>query len=1036
MTSKEKRVLASDEESSGSRHADTSNITPIKKAKGEHSQSEEQTISTSVTNRLTDAERLLEAINKGRSLRHISTIDENNLAVKMKIKDTSLVKALLDFHSNPFSFDPTHHPNVLKCDSLDQDSPVDTRQFYIRLYTVTKEDLEKYRDQYRADSKWAQDVLQQCEGVVGTFTIPYVGMTLRGSPGSRAKQDSITSDPTRRRNLETCVGSPDVFEWVTLRLKETSLIESRVNSVGDDIERNLIALVTPQCLNSASGGSSFQWEPKPEFLSAVHAAVPRTGGPSIMSVPLREKDLQDRARAHLGHAYRIIQASFPENTVATAESMQQIILDATSDIRPLGARKTLSVFIPSDITMEMAKGGADYMSPTAGPAPKLELHIRQLLGVANKEDSGFIRMPRHDLWSFATVDTRRSINHGYAATMMLSLYLQTMEPVIIVSQSAVMAKVCLGWEMARVWGSAAEADRALAEIHSLHGVDDLKQFLRGNESDWAHTPHRRFTEHLGMVSVVKYGPKDHHRALCIFERDPGSVRYDPAFQNLYSEQHLLCKAVYVLACRQVARMQRDIQASSDSNFSSMMVKLIEAVNKDIETSGVGALLEQKKTDQKQANEAVSIRVQAIIRKVYSRGDHLGRKPTALGPPVDQALLDEDNDLFPDIPCARVEQWKDLMGHHHEQMQSGSKVESRLCPLPFDFLSLKHRNWFLSREENYHFQQGVSSTGKKMTKKEGYDETRAKVGYNNRKPTDATLAMKNLADPSYQERAKQYVKWTCKLCTESGASSIEGYHRCLVLEETEIDPNKAHTKDIDLSLLWMNPNKNKNTTEKAYLWQQAIQYPHSFYEATDEDQREKVNACGEFIMQSAEDVIAEAPELDQEAQEKYGKEQLGPIFYLPDSTDEWKLTMAIDRLLERRCQATFTLYSPKDQDLTQDDPSAVDKCWLKNLSYRSLLDHIKDRMFKHKPVLVATCIEECGKRSLVYRRNRADTTSLGQHKCQGIDKSIKLKLEADEVRNYFEIPTELARRFWLDARTKEERADSVIKMLQWNIQGRD
>ncbi|KAF8990486.1 hypothetical protein BGZ52_000233, partial [Haplosporangium bisporale] len=178
--------------------------------------------------------------------------------------------------------------------------------------------------------------------------------------------------------------------------------------------------------------------------------------------------------------------------------------------------------------------------------------------------------------------------------------------------------------------------------------------------------------------------------------------------------------------------------------------------------------------------------------------------------------------------------------------------------------------------------------------------------------------------------------------------------------------------------------NKNTTEKAYLWQQTIQYPHSFYEATDEDQREKVNACGEFIMQSAEDVIAEAPELDQEAQEKYGKEPLGPIFYLPDSTDEWKLTMAIDRLLERKCQATFTLYSPKDQDLTQDDPSAVDKCWLKNLSYRSLLDHIKDRMFKHKPVLVATCIEECGKRSLVYRRNRADTTSLGQHKCQGID----------------------------------------------------
>ncbi|KAF9368669.1 hypothetical protein CPB97_004394, partial [Podila verticillata] len=75
---------------------------------------EEQTISTSATNKLTDAECLLEAMNKGRSLCHISMIDKNNLAVKMKIKDASLVKALLNFHSNPFSFDPMHHLNVLK----------------------------------------------------------------------------------------------------------------------------------------------------------------------------------------------------------------------------------------------------------------------------------------------------------------------------------------------------------------------------------------------------------------------------------------------------------------------------------------------------------------------------------------------------------------------------------------------------------------------------------------------------------------------------------------------------------------------------------------------------------------------------------------------------------------------------------------------------------------------------------------------------------------------------------------------------------
>lgn len=945
---------------------------------------------------------VLQIINCGRTSRSIDTLTLQSSSFCQLANNTQLLKALIDLHEHPLSFDPRRYPSVLSPRDV---FLKDVWQYYIRFYSAKRSQLEKYRDENPVDETWADNMLHAV-GSDEEIIIPYVGMTLEGSPKSRYISDSSADIYTRLGRLRKCgVEKAAVFEWTSLHRSAEPGLKSRAVSEFDDTERNLIAVVSPLCINSASGGRSFQWQPESDFVTAICNALSRgIGSVKLERLVDEEEELQKRTRTLLENEYRLFRANIPVPPLSTVKSKNSTIKDATSNIRPLGKGKTLSAFVPSEITREAAKGGADYMSATAGPAPKFERLARSLLGLDHEDDAGYIRLPRHDLWPF--VPSKSAAQYNDAAMALLSIYLQTLQPIIIVVQSAMVAEVVQQWQLAQVWDSSEAAQSAVAFMDTIQDLRGLQRYTASEKSQLKQNRMPAFTQLLGSVDIIKYGPEDQHHALCIYERDPGSVFYDAKPQTLYAEQHLLCKASYVITSRRVVSEKDSVLESTNAEFPKVLARIRDQVKNDLGV--LDDLWRTRRERQKEANKDVSTRTKGVPRPDYARNSHKDNE-LALGSPI----LEASQELFPAIASGRIEQWNRIMRPMYQRRELGEEVKSYLCPLSLEFLSIDHRDWFLRQVKNYDYTQGVKTHSKKMTKKAGYQETRDRVGLSNRKPMSGLRAMSQLVEPLFKLRNSQYVKYTCKLCKETGTASMQSKHSC---------PGQIGQVAVT------------NDT----LWRQALRYPHEIYDATDRDNQKEVDVSGKFLTKEARDVLADAAaagHFPQEILDQIGKETLGAVYYLEDSPQEFIVTMAVDRALEKKCRASFALYGPRD--LPQNHPSALDKAWLTNLNVERVRDHINDQEHRHYPVLTATCPKNCKKRSLFFKTVRGSARRL-LHKCPGATEETVLDLAAEEVCDFFEFPEQLARHYWSNARSSESKktkasdpikADS-IQMLSW------
>ncbi|KAG0011520.1 hypothetical protein BGZ81_002138 [Podila clonocystis] len=956
----------------------------------------------------TPSEYLLQIINLGRTSRSIDTLTPQSSSFRQLANNTQLLKALLDLHEHPLSFDPRRYPAVLSPHDI---FLKDVCQYYIRLYSAKRSQLELYRNENPEDEMWADNMLHAV-GSDKEIIIPYVGMTLEGSPTSRYIADSSANMYSRLSRLKKCgIEKAVVFEWISLQRSAEPGLKSRAISDFDDIERNLIAVVSPFCINSASGGRYFQWQPESNFVAAIRKALSKGIGPiKLERLVEEEEELQNRAWILLENEYRLFRASIPIPPLATIESKNSTVKDATSNIRPLGKGKTLAAFIPSEISREAAKGGADYMSPTAGPAPKLERLARSLVGLDHEDDAGYIRLPRHDLWPF--VPSKNAAQYSNAATALLSTYLQTLQPIIIVVQSGMVAELVQQWQLAQVWNSSEAAQNAMAFLDTIQDLHGLQRYTSSDKSMLRHKAMPAFTQVLGSVEVVKYGPEDKHHALCIYERDPGSIFYDTKHQTLYAEQHLLCKASYVITSRRVVSEKDSVLECTEAEFPKILARIRDKVKNDLGV--LDDLWQTRQEHQKEANKDVSTRTKGVPRPEYSRSSHKNNE-LALGSPIQLSdLMEAGQELFPVIASERIEQWNRIMSPMYNRRELGEDVQSFLCPSSLEFLSIDHRDWFLRQAKDYDYTQGVKTHSKKMTKKAGYQETRDRVGLNNRRPMSGLCAMNQLVEPLFKLRNRQYVKYTCKLCKETGTASVQSKHSC---------PGQI----------------GQVTVTSDTLWRQALRYPHEIYDATDNDNQKEVDVNGTFLTKEARDVLADATaagHFPREILDQIREEPLGLVYYQEDSHLEFRVTMAVDRLLEKRCCASFNLSGLPG--LPQNHPSVLDKTWLTTLNVDRVRDHITDQEYRYQPVLTATCPKGCGKRSLFFKTVRESAGRL-LHKCPGNTEETLLDLADEEICGFFEFPSQLARHYWSNARSAEfKKGDATvpinapsIQMLRWH-----
>ncbi|KAG0339657.1 hypothetical protein BG000_001677, partial [Podila horticola] len=981
----------------------------------------------------------LQAINKGREHMHIKRVTAEDPSVQILSTSKHLLSSLIDLNKDPIKFDPSKHPHALS-DCTPSNTTSTARQvfYYLRIYTVPRRVLERYHATYVADQPWSSRMLDQGGGQA--ITIPYIGITWQSTPLERFQSDQVSNAPSRLTNLIKCgVGEPHVYQWIFPPLDPATPKTIRTTAVYGDLERNLIALVINLALNSASGGFTFEWEPESDFLTELqgltHDILP-------IPYPTSTHSKTQQISAHFNTMYKYwktVQAT-THGTLANEEAMQEIEADASSNILPTGQSSTLAAFITKDITEESCQPGFGYSSPAAGPGPALEHRIRSLTG----KD---IRMPRVDLWPCMP-----GCPDNPAAVAFLSEYLMVIKPLLVVSHSAVVARTLREDKLSHIWQSQQKCDLFLAlsassALTASLPPPRLADYINTDEN-YKLKPWPAFTDIVGTLAVIRYGPHARDYAIHIPERHTGSQRYNPATQNAMCELHAVCKVVFTVASTLVYRSRDYLEQSSDQEYLHRLNAIRKAIQNDLRDRGVHSILMIKREAAKQQeSELVAMRMGSFhLRspqaRVYFRGNHLQNAIQAAGMPLNEkqmASLPEDVfGEYLDESVPRVQQWKSLMEPLEDALKRGIKPPVGHCPANVEFLSPAHRNWFLTLPEDTYVRQAAIIQGKTLRTKWSqaqwtvYYKQRKDAGIKNRTPFNFVQAMKDLADPTTAKEVKkdkragseklEYLLLECGDCGVVELIKYNSIHACAA------DPKGK--------------KETKNNIINGPFRYQKLMYPHQVYDNLTQEQRTSVKELGVFAQQDAAAIIRHSG-LPQAVQDQVpvGVE-LGSIFYLPGNSGtasaHWLNTQAIDRLLQHLNSAVFSAF-----DRREEEDFDLDDDVYRHHNVSELLNHIHRHLLdpEPKPVLTQCCgvgqNSRCDKWSIYFPCDDSRTATgeckrrQVQHRCaENGGKSMRGIINGGVVVcRLTEFPAPMARRYWHQARSKEYAGGQIKEDVQ-------
>ncbi|KAF9536404.1 hypothetical protein EC957_011093, partial [Mortierella hygrophila] len=546
----------------------------------------------------------VEQVNLGRERKGIQPIFAEDESITALLQEDTFVCALAISHPN---FDPKQYPKVLtKIDDEDGCLSDGSIRYYLHCLRFSQGLFQYYHDMY-ADKEWARAMLERFPQSDQEVFVFYIGTTTR-TPSERVAEDQESTPSSRLGNLLKLIDQEvDTYEWVKLSQPcGTTRADYRRHLIGQDIERNLIALGGPFLANSASGGFTYDW--------AVPEHIMEELGPFQEYVQYRSRHYyhanSSRPSPHpamrnlLALHFRLMRDHYvrnqgPGETVATDGCLKELV-DAGS--RPVMVKnQVISAFVTKDITVEALAGGCAYDDGTAGPAPRLEHHLRKCVAgiVEYYIDGDVFPQVRTDLFPCST----RHMQH-LVALLFLSNYLSILQPILLVSHSLQVLHVLQHNFLHTCWQSQDSPNQFMTSLEQRdHTHASLEAaFGQGIAKSWTNIKSdSNYIEALGRFSVVKFGPGQDDYCLLLPERDTGNMRYNPSLSAALSYFSFLTKCIYLVA---IPHLVGYAQNRPPGTRQDTLVQLKTEIEESVQKCGIRFLVEDARDQVKTLSKEV------------------------------------------------------------------------------------------------------------------------------------------------------------------------------------------------------------------------------------------------------------------------------------------------------------------------------------------------------------------------------------------------------------------------------------------------
>ncbi|KAF9133347.1 hypothetical protein BG015_003567 [Linnemannia schmuckeri] len=423
----------------------------------------------------------------------------------------------------------------------------------------------------------------------------YVGITTR-SPTVRAKEDQALTPSSRIGNLLRLDGGRvDTYEWTALSYPcGTSEADYRRHLVRQNVGRNLVALGGPYLANSASGGFTFDW--------MVPEHVKNSLGGFLEYVRYRSNDFYmasaSRPSSHptmqdlLVRHFRLMRDHFAKNrrpgeTAATDECLEELIDGGSKPV--LVRNQVVSAFLTKDITLEALAGVFAYDKETAGPAPRLEHHLRKCVGdlVSDFIDRDIFSSVRTDLFPCSTRHQEHQI-----ALLFLSNYLCILQPILLVTHAMQVLHILQHNHIHKCWRSQDSRDQFTSSLEQQNHTHASLEAGFGQRVAGRWTSIKSdatYVEALGKFSVVKFGPGKDDYCIVLPERHAGNMRYNPALSSALSLVSFLTKCAYLIA---IPHLVQYAQNRPPGSRQDTLVQLKNDIEDSVRKCGIRSLMEK------------------------------------------------------------------------------------------------------------------------------------------------------------------------------------------------------------------------------------------------------------------------------------------------------------------------------------------------------------------------------------------------------------------------------------------------------------
>ncbi|TDL13587.1 hypothetical protein BD410DRAFT_873723, partial [Rickenella mellea] len=336
--------------------------------------------------------------------------------------------------------------------------------------------------------------------------LPYAGFTIAGSPKARLDADQLDNwrrFPNFLSTMDSGNLSITTYQFSALNYPAPNPLCYRTDPIIGQIEATCIDALCTATLNSRRGGiPDSEYLPPAEIVAVVSKMLECYAQISLENCTIPDSHFTLSLRGLHDDKSDAITRNIPEYKPISAKAFENIKRMSADIVRKVDGA-VLTVDLGKDIPFKESSGQS---------------------GGIYDEDIG--------------EGLRRLVSKGYIdwSAFYLSRYLCILQPLIIVAFSNPVNNMLRGQSLAIVWDKCAHKATKSAFQRGQSPVS-LEDLCDG------------FSDVLGTLARICYGPEPWQQCLTIASRDPGSVKYDPILA-------LLCLLIQYLVLAKAELLKR------------------------------------------------------------------------------------------------------------------------------------------------------------------------------------------------------------------------------------------------------------------------------------------------------------------------------------------------------------------------------------------------------------------------------------------------------------------------------------------------